>query len=81
MLLIEPQPWKCYRNAAKRLRRKKLPPHPHFSELKMRESVVDDMNKFLLEECGFSSREALGTTAWGRGVFLYRTDNAKQQEA
>ena len=76
-LLIEPQPWKCYTSAATRLKRRKLAPHTELPKLAMRgESLATEIDRFLLSpDCGFSHRELLGETQWGRSLFLYTRED------
>mmetsp|Transcript_34875 Transcript_34875/g.44477 ORF Transcript_34875/g.44477 Transcript_34875/m.44477 type:complete len:104 (+) Transcript_34875:192-503(+) len=72
-VIIEPQPWKCYRNARQRLRRLKLPPAPHIDSLEMKHNVPELIKEFLLStECGFASAESIGKTKWDREVWLFK---------
>ncbi|KAJ0394047.1 hypothetical protein P43SY_000968 [Pythium insidiosum] len=68
-LIVEPQPWKCYRNALKRLARLRAPVPPSFKGLQVRENVLDKMDAFLRER--FRFRAPLGKTNWSRPMLLY----------
>eukprot|EP00128_Syssomonas_multiformis_P010731 Colp12_sorted_trinity150504_noHs@11840 len=71
-LIIEPQPWKCYRNAARRMRRLKLPPPPFLDNLEWQRDIVERMHEYIMSPaCGFTRYKELGETQWGRPVILY----------
>jgi SAM-dependent methyltransferase len=70
-ILIEPQPWKCYRSAARRLRKMSLPgfPHPHPTL-----SITDidrEIFNFVTNECGMGYHWPLGVESWGRSLVVY----------
>uniref|UniRef100_A0AAV1T6S1 RNA methyltransferase n=1 Tax=Peronospora matthiolae TaxID=2874970 RepID=A0AAV1T6S1_9STRA len=69
-LLIEPQTWKCYRNARKRLNRRHVEVPQSFNEIKVRADVVEKIDAFLLAG-RFRYKAQLGTTNWSRNVVLY----------
>ncbi|DBA01323.1 TPA: hypothetical protein N0F65_001828 [Lagenidium giganteum] len=80
LLIIEPQPWKCYRltgsrnvssNACKRLERMRVEVPRSFSELKVREDVIDRITAFLLESGRFRHKALLGKTNWSRPMLLF----------
>ncbi|GLD91549.1 hypothetical protein PINS_up000082 [Pythium insidiosum] len=68
-LLVEPQPWKCYRNALKRLARLRAHIPPSFKGLQVRENVLEKMDAFLRERFRFCA--PLGKTNWSRPMLLY----------
>lgn len=70
-LIIEPQPWKCYKTAVRRAKRANRPPFEHFAELKFRENVTEFIDSFLVEQCGMTRMTDLGTTSWDRKISLY----------
>jgi len=73
VLVLEPQPWKCYRNAGQRLRRLKLPSPAHLGTIEMRHNVVENIVEFLTlpDFQLFHSSRLLGKTAWGRPLHMF----------
>lgn len=70
MLVIEPQPWKCYRSAVKRLKRcQKV--FPYFQQLKIRENIEQFIEKFLLNTCHFVKVYESTQNKWGRKLVLF----------
>ncbi|KAG3028533.1 hypothetical protein PC123_g5020 [Phytophthora cactorum] len=70
-LIIEPQAWKCYRNAQKRLVRMRVEVPQSFREIKVRTDVVEKIDTFLLAAGRFRYKAQLGKTNWSRNVVLY----------
>ncbi|KAI9908611.1 hypothetical protein PsorP6_004373 [Peronosclerospora sorghi] len=70
-LIIEPQTWKCYRNAQKRLKRMRVEVPQSFHEIKVRTDVVERIDAFLLAAGRFRYKAQLGKTNWSRCVVLY----------
>ena len=70
-LIIEPQPWKCYRNAQKRLERLGVTVPSSFLALEIKENVLDKIETFLCCEERFPFKCKLGKTNWSRPVTLY----------
>ncbi|CAI5725591.1 unnamed protein product [Peronospora effusa] len=70
-LIIEPQTWKCYRNAQKRLKRMRVEVPQSFREIKVRTDVVERIDAFLLAAGRFRYKAQLGKTNWSRNVVLY----------
>lgn len=71
-LLLETQPWKCYRNAVRRAKRAHQPPFPHYDSLSIRNNVTSYIDLFLIENCGMCRVSHLGNTQWGRDIVLYK---------
>ena len=71
-IIIEPQPWKCYRTAAKRIRKNKQPPFPHMETIKWREKVDEEIVEYLKTECGFIMCNDLEETHWERKIVYMR---------
>ncbi|KAF1792525.1 S-adenosyl-L-methionine-dependent methyltransferase [Phytophthora cactorum] len=65
-LIIEPQAWKCYRNAQKRLVRMRVEVPQSFREIKVRTDVVEKIDTFLLAAGRFRYKAQLGKTNWSR---------------
>ncbi|KAG6610197.1 Double stranded RNA binding [Phytophthora cinnamomi] len=70
-LIIEPQTWKCYRNAQTRLKRMRVEVPQSFREIKVRTDVVERIDAFLLAAGRFRFKAQLGKTNWSRNVVLY----------
>ncbi|KAG6971372.1 hypothetical protein JG687_00002104 [Phytophthora cactorum] len=66
-LIIEPQAWKCYRNAQKRLVRMRVEVPQSFREIKVRTDVVEKIDTFLLAAGRFRYKAQLGKTNWSNG--------------
>lgn len=70
-LILEPQPWHCYRNARERWRRKGKADPPAMKELKWRQDVEQRMIEFVTNTCGMRLRADLGCTKWQRKVLWF----------
>ena len=77
-LLIEPQPWKCYRSAVRRMKRSKCEPFRYFSELTWRETIDRQIMDFLEQNCGMKLCDSFGQTQWGRSISLFQKHERKQ---
>ena len=75
-ILIEPQPWKCYRAAARRCRKQSLPSFPYPPDTLKLTDIDDVVRSIVIEECHFSSRcsWSLGTESWGRTLVVYHRE-------
>ncbi|KAM4588442.1 pre-miRNA 5'-monophosphate methyltransferase [Odontesthes bonariensis] len=71
-LLLEAQPWKCYRSAARRLRKLGRSDFDHFKTLKIRGDPADHARKHLESNCGMELIQSFGSTAWDRQLLLFR---------
>lgn len=71
-LLLEAQPWKCYRSAARRLRKLGRSDFDHFKELKIRGDVAEHTKEHLERNCGMELVRSFGSTAWDRKLLLFR---------
>lgn len=69
MIVIEPQPWKCYKSAVKRLKRCQLT-FPRFQELTIRENVEQHIELFLTS-CDFQKIQESVETKWGRKLLFF----------
>ncbi|ELT95350.1 hypothetical protein CAPTEDRAFT_173134, partial [Capitella teleta] len=67
-LLLEPQPWKCYRNAVRRMKRSQCEPFEHFEKLQWRTEVEKCIEGFLTENCAMDIKTSYGHTKWQRPV-------------
>lgn len=69
MVVVEPQPWKCYRSAVKRLKQASEE-FAFFNQLKYRqncEQFVED----ILTDCKFSKIFETQRSTWGRRILFY----------
>lgn len=74
MLVIEPQPWKCYKSAVKRLKRSQMS-FPQFENIAIRENIYKYITTFLTEVCGFIEIYESDETKWGRKVLCFRRND------
>ena len=71
-LLVEPQPWKCYKTAERRAKRAGEEPFPAMKDLKMRGPGVEQGVLDLCKEAGMEVEEEYGETKWSRRVVLLK---------
>ncbi|XP_022079217.1 pre-miRNA 5'-monophosphate methyltransferase-like [Acanthaster planci] len=71
-LLVEPQPWKCYKSAVRRVRKVGIENSWHFKELNIRDKVEEDIINYLTSTCQMELVRTLGETHWERKLFLFR---------
>lgn len=70
VVVVEPQPWKCYRTAVKRMKNVNGE-FPFFKQLKIRQNV-DDVIECILRDCGFCKIHESSTNNWGRKLLFYK---------
>ena len=71
-LVLEPQPWKCYRTASRRMRRANK---SDFQHLELIQSKCEKLFPFIIEECevaGFKHICTFGETGWKRPIMLFK---------
>lgn len=74
-LILEAQPWSCYRSAQRRLVRSGAPGFALFPSLTVRgPQVLTYMNKVLTEECGFRKVYESQPSGWNRIMSFYQKD-------
>ncbi|XP_067623934.1 probable RNA methyltransferase CG11342 [Eurosta solidaginis] len=71
LLVVEPQPWKCYQTAVRRMK-KAGEEFPLFKELQWRSSVEDNINKFLEGKMGRKMVYECLPTRWQRRICFFR---------
>ncbi|XP_026163919.1 pre-miRNA 5'-monophosphate methyltransferase isoform X1 [Mastacembelus armatus] len=71
-LLLEAQPWKCYRSAARRLRKLGRSDFDHFKTLKIRGDIAEHAREHLERHCGMKLIQSFGSTAWDRKLLLFK---------
>ncbi|KAJ8952491.1 hypothetical protein NQ318_003287 [Aromia moschata] len=71
ILIIEPQPWKCYKTAIRRMKKCNFY-FPLFSKLQIRENVEQEIEKFLTFECDMKKIVETNRTKWERKLLVFR---------
>lgn len=71
-LLLEAQPWKCYRAAARRLRKLGRSDFQHFKTLGIRGDMAGHAREHLEKSCGMELVQSFGSTTWDRKLLLFR---------
>nr|XP_046239105.1 pre-miRNA 5'-monophosphate methyltransferase [Scatophagus argus] len=71
-LLLEAQPWKCYRSAARRLRKLGRSDFDHFKTLKIRGDIAEHAREHLERHCDMELVQSFGSTAWDRKLLLFK---------
>ncbi|CAB0029991.1 unnamed protein product [Trichogramma brassicae] len=72
MMLIEPQPWKCYRNAARRLKRAQAGDFPLLDGLKLKDDMVWHIERIMIVQCMFERLYESEENIWQRKLLLYK---------
>ncbi len=74
-LLIEPQPYKCYKSAVRRMKRANCDGFPQFNSLLWKHDVDEKIIEFVVEECGMTLERTLGHTHWDRKMCFFSKNN------
>lgn len=72
MVIIEPQEWKSYKTANRRLRRNNMEEFATYDMLKMREGVAEEIETHLITKCGASILRKTDKTHWGRTILVLK---------
>ncbi|NWT09827.1 BN3D2 methyltransferase, partial [Vireo altiloquus] len=75
-LLVEPQPWRCYRAAARRLRRLGRDDFEHFRSLRIKGDMAESVTRILTQECAMELVCSFGSTPWDRSLLLFKSTSA-----
>lgn len=70
MLILEPQPWKCYRTAVRRMK-KSSEVFPLYSELKIRSNVVEIIEKIITKNKEFVKKFESSVSSWNRKILVF----------
>ncbi|KAF5274954.1 hypothetical protein FQR65_LT04295 [Abscondita terminalis] len=73
LVVIEPQPWKCYKSAVKRMKTCDYE-FAEFSNLKIRNNVEEEIENILLQFQGVSKLKESGNSSWGRKISIFKVD-------
>ena len=71
-VLVEPQPWKCYQTAARRMRKLGKEEFPQLKQLEMRGPGVDLQIVQLFQDNGMEILRDFGESKWSRKLVLLR---------
>ena len=71
-LLVEPQPWKCYKTAERRAKRAGEEPFPAMKGLEIRGPGIEQAVLDMCKEAGMEVEEEYGETKWSRRVVLMK---------
>lgn len=71
MIVIEPQLWKCYRAASRRLRRTKSEDFPLRKKLKYNGDMTGHIENILTRMCDFKKVAVTAANNWGRTLLIY----------
>ncbi|XP_069826268.1 RNA 5'-monophosphate methyltransferase [Dendropsophus ebraccatus] len=71
-LLIEPQPWKCYRSAARRLRKLGRQDFDHFHTLSICGDMEKEITKIMIKDGSSELIHRFGKTSWDRSLLLFK---------
>ena len=70
--LLEPQPWKCYQTAARRMRKLSQPEFEHMSAMKHTGEKLEPFIKSICDSQGFKIVKELGVTNWKRKLLHFK---------
>ncbi|XP_044535305.1 RNA 5'-monophosphate methyltransferase [Gracilinanus agilis] len=77
-LLVEPQPWKCYRAAARRLRKLGHHNFDNFRSLAIRGDMADQIIQILTNDHGMELVCCFGSTSWARSLLLFKANQPSE---
>ncbi|XP_063808119.1 RNA 5'-monophosphate methyltransferase [Pseudophryne corroboree] len=77
-LLVEPQPWKCYRSAGRRLRKLGRQDFDHFHTLSIRGDMTKQITNILTRDGSTELIHSFGNTSWDRSLLLFKSRRATQ---
>lgn len=72
MIVVEPQQWKSYRNASRRLRRANATDFPLINKLNFTRNMEMHIENILRNECNFSNVMVTNQNNWKRKVLIYK---------
>lgn len=76
MLVIEPQPWRCYQRAVRRVKRSANDTFPLFEGLQLRRTIEYDIKRHLKDECQLDIIYESVPTKWNRKICFYTRSKA-----
>uniref|UniRef100_A0A8D0GNQ0 RNA methyltransferase n=1 Tax=Sphenodon punctatus TaxID=8508 RepID=A0A8D0GNQ0_SPHPU len=78
-LLVEPQPWKCYRAAARRLRKLGRNDFDHFRSLAISGDMAEKITQILTKDGAMELVCCFGNTSRDRSLFLFKSTGVTGQ--
>ena len=72
-LVLEPQPWKCYRTASRRMRRANQPDFEYLNKIKYQCDKLLPYITNMCVNCGFAVKQVFGETGWKRPIILFES--------
>lgn len=79
-LLVEPQPWKCYRAAARRLRKLGRNDFDHFRSLAINGDMAERITEILTEDGAMERVCCFGSTSWDRRLLLFKSNRLAHKQ-
>ena len=77
LLIVEPQPWRCYQTAMRRLKRANISEtFPLFENLQMKRTVESDIRRYIENQCRMEIVYESPPTKWNRKICFYTTKTA-----
>lgn len=71
MLIIEPQPWRCYQTAVRRMKRGANKSFPLFADLKLRQNIEFHITQHLRVVCKLKIIYESQPTKWNRKIYFF----------
>ncbi|KAK4879719.1 hypothetical protein RN001_007865 [Aquatica leii] len=71
MVIIEPQPWKCYKSAVKRMKSYNYE-FLQYNNLKIRNKVEEEIENIFMQINGVSKVKETGNSSWGRKISVFK---------
>lgn len=72
LLVIEPQPWKCYRNAVRRMKKSANELFPLFAGLEIRHDVDSQIENIILRNKTFIKIHETFSSEWSRKLYFFK---------
>ncbi|XP_043489393.1 probable RNA methyltransferase CG11342 [Polistes fuscatus] len=74
-IVVEPQPWKCYRNASRRLRLANLEDFPLIKKLERKGDMSEQIELILTNLCNFRKVIVTCSNDWQRKIMIFAKNN------
>ncbi|XP_071942596.1 pre-miRNA 5'-monophosphate methyltransferase-like [Antedon mediterranea] len=78
-VLIEPHPWRCYRNAERRVTKLGCEGFELLPHIKIRNDVDVQIKNYLTDSCGMTLIKDFGATKWKRSIHLFQKSDLKHK--
>lgn len=72
LLVIEPQPWRCYQRAARRMKRAANTTFPLLATLEIKRTVEYEIKRHLKDTCNLENVFESVPTKWNRRICIYK---------